>query len=239
MKITINLASRPYVELRPMYNRLRTWILILLLLGGALWLLYRNESTQADEASARVTSVENHVRELQQRQQSYQTLMQQPKDAAILRQSDFLNGLFRRKAFSWTATMTDLETVLPPGVQVLSIDPIVATDGHVTIRLRVTGPPDRALDLVRNLERSKHFAAPRLASETLATAPGTTGAMQNINTSNDVNFDILADYRPLPLPARTAPGQEKTEPAAKAEKHPEHRPVRKPSADVGGRKSTP
>lgn len=244
MKITVNLASRPYVELRPIYNRLRTWIAILLVLGGALWFLYRNERVQADEASARVSSVEHHVQELEQRQQNYQTLMQQPKDAAILKQSDFLNGLFRRKAFSWTATMTDLETVLPPGVQVMSIDPIVAADGHVTIRLRVTGPRGRELDLIRNLERSKHFAAPRLASESLATGPGgPPGTMQDVNASNDVNFDILADYRPLALPDESAKEQsakeeKKTEPAAKPEKHSEHRP-RKPKAGVEGGKSTP
>ena len=109
-------------------------------------------------------------------------------------QMQHLNGLFQHKAVSWTATMTDLETVLPSGVQVMSIDPIVAPDGHVTIRLRVTGDRGRALDLIRNLEKSRHFASPRLASETLATGQGP----QNVNTG-DVNFDILADYRPLPL----------------------------------------
>jgi len=200
MKIAVNLASHPYIELEPIYRRLRTWTLILALLGAALWYLYHNESDQAEAAKAQVAQVESHVRQLQQQEQSYQTLMRQPKEAAILEQSDFLNGLFQRKAFSWTATMTDLETVLPGGVQVLSIDPIVAPDGHVIIRLRVTGERDRALELVRNLEKSRHFAAPRLASESLATSQGQGASVQNISsTNNDVNFDILADYRPLPL----------------------------------------
>jgi type IV pilus assembly protein PilN len=97
--------------------------------------------------------------------------------------------------------MTDLETVLPTGVQVLSIDPIVAPDGHVIIRLRVTGERERALELVRNLEKSRHFADPRLASESLATAQGTQGSVQSVSTSTAVNFDILADYRPLQLEA--------------------------------------
>lgn len=227
MRIAVNLASHPYVELRPTYNRLRTWMAILALIALALWFLYRSERTQAQEALGRVTSVENHVQQLENQQRSYQALMQQPKNAAILQQSDFLNGLFRQKAFSWTATMEDLENVLPSGVQVLSIDPIVAPDGHVTIRLRVTGERDRALDLVRNLEKSKHFVAPRLASETLATAPGTQGNLQNISTNSNVNFDILADYRPLPLPVE----------GAKPEKPAEHavpsRKPRKPMAAPG------
>ena len=198
MKIAVNLASHPYVDLRSIYSRLRTWILILALLGGALWYLYRNESGQAQTAQADVANVENKVRDLQDQQQKYRQMMQQPKDAAILLQSDFLNGLFERKAFSWTATMTDLETVLPTGVQVLSIDPIVAPDGHVIIRLRVTGERERALELVRNLEKSRHFASPRLASESLATAQGNQAGVQTV-AAGAVNFDILADYRPLPL----------------------------------------
>jgi type IV pilus assembly protein PilN len=203
MKIAVNLASRPYVELRPIYNRLRTWIVILILVGGALWYLYRSDREQAEAARAQVTSVESHVRELEQQQQSYQKLMQQPKQAGILEQAGFLNGLFQRKAFSWTATMTDLETVLPSGVQVLSIDPIVGPDGHVTIRLRVTGERARALELVRNLEQSEHFAQPRVASESMATQSGQSN-VETVSTSNDVNLDILADYRPLPLETSAA-----------------------------------
>jgi len=194
MRIAVNLATHPYVELRPVYNRLRTWIVILALVGVALWYLYRIERTQAEAAEGQVAAVENHVRDLERQQQDYQAMMQQPEDAAILKQSAFLNGLFRHKAFSWTATMTDLETVLPTGLQVMSIDPIVAPDGHVTIRLRVTGDRGRALDLIRNLEKSRHFASPRLASETLATGQGP----QNVSTG-EVNFDVLADYRPLLL----------------------------------------
>ena len=216
MRITVNLASQPYIELRPVYSRLRTWIAILLVVGGALYYLYRNERSQAQETQARVATVENHVRELEHQQQSYQVLMRQPKQAAILEQSDFLNGLFQRKAFSWTATMTDLETVLPNGVQVLSIDPIVAPDGHVIIRLRVTGERVRALELVRNLEKSRHFAAPRLASESLATSQGQGGVQNVSSTNNDVNFDILADYRPLPLVTENAKsGEDKEGPAGK------------------------
>ena len=226
MKISVNLASRPYVELGSVYNRLRTWMAILAVLGLAMWFLYRSERNQAQETMARVHAVEQHVHQLEQQRQSYTALMQQPKDAAILNQSDFLNDLFRRKAFSWTATMTDLETVLPSGVEVLAIDPIVAKDGHVTIRLRVTGQRDRALELIRNLERSRHFAQPRLASESLATGPGPQGAMQNISTNGDVNFDILADYRPLPLPADAKSEEEKPAAPEKSAAPVKHGPKR-------------
>lgn len=209
MKISVNLATKPYVELAAIYSRLRTWIAILAVLGVAFWFLYRSERGQAQEKMAYVASVRNHVGQLERQEQSYQTLMRQPKDAAILDQSDYLNDLFRRKAFSWTATMTDLETVLPSGVQVLAIDPIVAKDGHVTIRLRVVGARDRALDLIRNLEKSKHFVQPRLVDEVIEGNTAGQGNFQNVNTGSFVNFDIFADYRPLPIPVQAAGAEKK------------------------------
>ncbi|HTV81789.1 MAG TPA: PilN domain-containing protein [Acidobacteriaceae bacterium] len=215
MKIAVNLASQPYVELKPVYQRLRTWMAILALTGCALWFLYRSERGQAQDAVARVATVQQRVQQLESEEQHYKALMAEPRNAAILQQSDFLNGLFRRKAFSWTATMEDLENVLPSGVQVLSIEPLISKDGHVTIHLRVTGARDRALDLIRNLEQSKHFASPRLMDETLATTgSGSAAAMEPVSATNQVNFDILADYRPLPLPAQ-AVKEEKAEEGAK------------------------
>ena len=200
MKVGINLASRPYVELRPVYSRLRIWMVILALVGAALWFLLHSEHHQAEAVAARVALVHSKVDQMQRQEQSYQALMRQPNNAAVLDQADFLNGTFRHKAFSWTATMTDLETVLPAGVQVQSIEPIVAPNGHVTIRMRVSGGREHAVDLIRNLERSRHFASPRLADEALAAGPGgAQGGFQNVSSSTDVNFDILADYRPLPL----------------------------------------
>jgi type IV pilus assembly protein PilN len=197
MRITVNLATKPFIELRPVYQRLRLWMLILLVLAIPLTLLMRSEQKKAEAATAHVRSMQNRVQQLQRQQQSYQALMRQPQNAAVLTQSDFLNDLFRRKAFSWTATMTDLETVLPAGVQVLSIDPQVSPNGHVTIRMRVSGARDRAVELVKNLEGSKHFGSPRLSSEALATANQGNQQAIPINATSDVNFDILADYKPL------------------------------------------
>jgi type IV pilus assembly protein PilN len=201
MRVTLNLASQPYVDVRSILKRLRVLMLVLAVLAVPLWFLLRAERGQAATATARVHAMQNNVRRLEQQQQSYQELMQQPQNAAVLTQSEFLNGLFRHKAFSWTATMTDLETVLPTGVEVLSIDPEVAKNGSVVIHLRVSGARDRAVELVRNLEKSRHFVSPRLTGEALAQTSGQNtnpnAPLQPVSASTAVNFDILAAYRPL------------------------------------------
>jgi type IV pilus assembly protein PilN len=200
MRITLNLASKPFIELGPLYARLRLLMALLLLIAVPLWFLLRTETRRAALANAKLHSVESEIQRLQNQQQSYQVMMRQPQNAAVLTQAEFLNQLYARKAFSWTAVMMDLETVLPGGVQVLNIDPATDKAGNVTIRLRVNGQRDRAVELVRNLEHSKRFLQPRLASESLETSNnGNQANFQNANAPLNVNFDVLADYNPLPL----------------------------------------
>jgi type IV pilus assembly protein PilN len=199
MRITLNLASKPFIELRPLYARLRWLMAILLLVAIPLWFVLRTEQRKAALANAKLHAVKDSIQRLEDQQRSYQALMRQPQNAAVLTQAAFLNQLYAQKAFSWTAVMMDLETVLPAGVQVMNIDPeIDAKSGHVTIRLRVNGQRDRAVELVRNLEHSRRFLQPRLASESLETT--TTGNQANFQAANgptNVNFDVLAEYNPL------------------------------------------
>jgi type IV pilus assembly protein PilN len=205
MRITLNLASRPYVELRPLYHRLRLLIGLLVVTGFLSWWMLRSEHARAAAAEARVQSLDNAIASVQQTRQRSEAAMRQPANAALLGQAQFLNNLFLRKAFSWTAVMMDLERVLPAGVQVMNIDPQVQKDGHVVIRMRVAGPRERAVDLMRNLEKSSRFLTPRLVGESLQNNQG-NGRMQNAapGAPQGVNFDILADYNPLPTEVKAA-----------------------------------
>jgi type IV pilus assembly protein PilN len=220
MKITLNLASQPYVDVRSVLRRLRLCILVLVVLAIPLFLLLRAEQKKAQRATDRVNAMQDHVQALEHQQSSYEQLMRQPRNAAVLNKANYLNSLFRRKSFSWTATMTDLETVLPSGVQVLSLDPAIMKNGEVVIHLRVSGARDRAIALIQNLEKSRHFASPRLAGETLAQSTGPQNQFQPISATSPVNFDILADYRPL-----TDQEMEASEHSA-SKSGPEHHPAK-------------
>jgi type IV pilus assembly protein PilN len=198
MRIALNLASRPYVDLGPLYLRLRVLLVALALLALPLWLLLGAEKQKAAQAHARLAAVENNITRLDDQQRLFQANMRQPRNAAVLRQAQFLNAIFLHKAFSWTAVMMDLENVLPAGVQVQNIDPAVTRGGGVAIHLRVSGQRDRAVDLVRNLEHSQRFLFPRLEGES-AESPSQGASLEQIS-DNGVNFDLLADYNPLPPP---------------------------------------
>ena len=119
-----------------------------------------------------------------------------------------LNQLFDEKAFSWTLAMEAMETVLPAGVQVTSIEPIRDKDGHITVHLRVVGPRDRAVDLVRNLEHSRRFLQPRIVGENAESSNGPSQRQEPVSASNRFDFDLLAEYNP-PTLGRTS-GSAKT-----------------------------
>jgi type IV pilus assembly protein PilN len=133
-------------------------------------------------------------------------MMRQPQNAELLTRVGTLNQLFDQKAFSWTLAMEDLETVLPGGVQVNSLEPIRDKEGHITLRLRVVGPRDKGIDLVRNLERSRRFVLPRITSENAESNGGPGERIAPVSASSRVNFDMLADYIPAtePRPRKTS-----------------------------------
>jgi type IV pilus assembly protein PilN len=201
MRITVNLATRPFIELRPIFLRLRIFMAVLAVVAVGALVANHILQRRLDVAQAQINAVHAQVVAAQDEKRKNEQKMREPGNAAVLARAHFLNALFLRKSFSWTAIMMDLETVLPAGVQVTSIEPEPTSDGDVMIRLRVSGDRDRAVQLVRNLERSKRFLAPRLTGE--AAQAKETGSQNNNVIANSltpagVEFEILANYNPLP-----------------------------------------
>jgi type IV pilus assembly protein PilN len=218
MKITLNLASRPYADLGPAIKRLRVGLAVLgvICLGLAFGLhLVDNKAAQA---RAREHSLDGKLTQVQQERESYLALMQRPENAKLLRETDALNQIIDAKAFSWTLAMESLETVLPGGVQVTTLEPARDKDGHITLHLRVVGPQNLSVDLVRNLERSKRFLQPRIVGENAEeSSNGANQQLQPVSASNRFDFDLLADYNPPTAEerksARSATQQSKDEPS--------------------------
>jgi type IV pilus assembly protein PilN len=210
MRISINLASRPFVELRPLFLRLRVLMGLLAAVAIALGIWAHVLQQRLNHATAQMDALRNQTNAAQQERLHNEQRMREPVNAAVLDRAHFLNRLFLAKSFSWTAVMMDLENVLPTGVQVTSIEPQVTQTGDVIIRLRVSGERDRAVQLVRNLEHSKRFLQPRLsgeasqAKEANAQRPGQLPGqfrqpqMNGPAAPSGVEFDILANYNPLP-----------------------------------------
>jgi type IV pilus assembly protein PilN len=211
MRIGINLATRPFADLRPALTKLRIAMGVLALVAIGLGFGLHMLDQKAEQTRARDHSLDGQIARVTNERRGYQTLMHEPENATVLAQAENLNQLFDEKAFSWTLAIEDLETVLPGGVQVTTLEPTRDKEGHITLRLRVLGPRDRAIDLVRNLEHSRRFVRPRIVDESSESNGGPNEHMEPVSASNRVNFDVLADYNP------GAPG--------------EHRPTKLRAAD--------
>jgi type IV pilus assembly protein PilN len=205
MRITINLASRPFADIGPAIKQLRIGMgalaVVAIVLGIGLHALQR----KADAARAREHTLDTAIAKVNQERTGYTAMMQQPQNAEVLQQSGTLNKLIDAKAFSWTLAMEDLETVLPGGVQVTTLEPVVdKKTGQISVRLRVLGPRDKAVELVQNLEHSHRFLQPRIIGETAESSNTPNALMEPVSASNRVNFDVLADYNPATADERHA-----------------------------------
>jgi type IV pilus assembly protein PilN len=197
MRITLNLASRPFADAGPAIRRLRIALAVLAVVAIALGLGLHALDNQAKQARARERVLDDKIAALNTQRQGYQTLMHQPDNARLLAQSGALNQLFDEKSFSWTLTMEDLETVLPAGVQVSTLEPVIDKSGNITMHLRVLGPRDTAIDFVRNLEHSRRFRSSRIVGETAEGATtGQFNRFEPVSASSRVSFDVLANYIP-------------------------------------------
>ena len=225
MRITLNLATRPFIELRPLFARLRLAIGLLGLVAVGLIFGLKELNDRSKVATAEMDSLKAKTAAYQQQRATNEARMKQADNQAVLERSQFLNALFNSKSFSWTAVMMDLEHVLPTGIQVTSIDPVVSKTGEVSIRLRVTGDRDRAIQLVRNLETSQRFTSPRLGGESALSAekanalgrgqPGVRAVSAGPDeiVGNGVEFEIFSGYNPLPEPiGKREDGRGKSQP---------------------------
>jgi type IV pilus assembly protein PilN len=203
MRISVNLATRPFIELRPLFARLRLVAAALALLAVGLGFGLHSLSAKAAKAQIEMDGLKAKTARFQDERQKNEARMRQPQNMAVLERSRFLNDLFARKSFSWTAVMMDLEKVLPAGLQVTSIEPVITKEGDVNIRLRVAGDRDKDVLLVRNLEMSQRFVSPRLASEAAQTQEGNRGAGGPQMTPGAVEMEIFSGYNPLPAVSTT------------------------------------
>jgi type IV pilus assembly protein PilN len=247
MRISINLATRPFVELRPLFAKLRIAMaaLAVVAIGLAIGLHYLN--VRAKAAKKQMDDLKAQTLTFETERANNERRMKQPQNSAVLERSKFLNALFEKKSFSWTSVMMDLEAVLPTGIQVTSIEPQITSEGDVNIRLRVSGDRDHAVDFVRNLERSQRFLHPRLATETAQTQEQGRVATVAQAPPGGVVFDILSGYNPLPEPPKEKkqPQKDDTDAAIKTPKPAVHKstlpktPANKPAGQPAVRPAQP
>lgn len=199
MRLDINLASQPYQDARRFWFQ---WGGALVALGavtaGLLYFTFLGwQGARKDRVLMR--QYQQQIAARDKEKADAQALMNAPQNADTRDRSQFLNDLFYRKAFSWTRVFENLEQVMPPRVHVVSIQPELASNNELAIKLVVAGDShERALELVRRMEASKHFQQTQIQQESAENGSGA-------NAADTIKFDISALYIPE-LETQTAQG---------------------------------
>jgi Tfp pilus assembly protein PilN len=199
MRLYINLASQPYEDARQFWLRwgtalVGTAILTVALLGFTVmgWFAAR-----VDHAT--IASYRAEIAQRDRTRQQAQNFLNQPENRTTRDQSQFLNELIERKSLSWTHVLEDLEKVMPRRVHLVSIHPELDEDNQLKLKMVVGGDSrDRALELARRMEESRHFTQTHI--ETEHSAQSTSG--------DTIQFDINGIYVPN---SELAPEAKRTE----------------------------
>ena len=159
MRLDINLASQPYEDARQFWMRWGTAVgalglltLILLALDISGWVAARRDRMTMSQQRALIAE-RDRIRTEAER------VLNLPENRTTRDESQFLNQLIERKAFSWTRVLENLEKVMPPRVHVVSINPQLDEDNDLLLKMTVAGDSrDRAIELAHRMEESRRFA---------------------------------------------------------------------------------
>ncbi|HZP25389.1 MAG TPA: hypothetical protein VFB04_18250 [Terriglobales bacterium] len=192
MRLNINLASQPY-EAAQAYRRQVTIVIAALGLVAALlvgYIVYQRQHTRG--INRELAQVQSQIRSLGQEETQASVILNKPANRAIADQSDFLNQLFARKSLSWTRIFTEMEKIVPAGLHVVSMKPEYTKTNDLVLHVIVaTDSRDRAVEMVRHMEKSSHLRQAQIVAETVTTGGGDQAA-----GGGNIQFDIAAVYVP-------------------------------------------
>ncbi len=182
MRLDINLATRPYEDAREFWTR---WGLGVALLGALtvfLVVVAVNGWRHAGRDRHEIARLQDQIAERDHERAQAQAFLDLAANRSTRDQSQFLNGLIQRKAFSWTLVFEDLELVVPPNLHVVSLRPQLNDQNEVELAMKVTcDTRAAAVDLVHRMEGSKHFQGAQLVQEAPTGENGTSVAAEVIS----------------------------------------------------------
>lgn len=195
MRVNLNLATQPYEDVRDFAMKWGTAVALALVASmGLVWMAVSGWR-QSRQIEWDIRQKQDQIARLKADERKAEELLNQPQNSGTRARSTLLNALIVRKSFSWTQAFSDFEKLMPPRVQVLSIQPQLDPDNQLTISLVVASDSrDRAIELLKNLEDSAHFQNAQLLAET-----------NDLEEGKGTRFQLTTVYVPEKSSAISAP----------------------------------
>jgi type IV pilus assembly protein PilN len=186
MRLDINLATRPYEDAREFWSRWGLGVGLLGLLTLVLLGLAVRGWSNAGRDRHNIAQLQDQIAERDHERATAQAFLDMSVNRSTRDQSQFLNGLIQRKAFSWTRVFEDLERVMPVNLHVVSLRPELTDQNQMQLDMKVAGDTrGAAVELVHRMEGSRHFQGAQLVLEA-----------QGGETGSGVVASVVAIYIP-------------------------------------------
>jgi len=181
MRLDINLATHAYEDSRQFWLRWGTGVGVLGILALGLVIAAITGWYDARLDRKKISDLRAQIAEREQEQATAEALLGRPENRAMREKSQYLNDLIARKAFSWTQAFETLERLMPPKIHLVSIAPELNDENQLAIKMIVAGESsERAFELVKRMEGSKHFRDTRIEGSQQSVQPGSEGVQVSI-----------------------------------------------------------
>ncbi len=166
MQLNINLATHPYEDAREFWTRWGAAVGVLAVLTIVLLGWTTRNWIAAGRDRHNISELQQMIGGRDRERTQAQTFLELASNRSTREQSQFLNGLIRRKSFSWTLVFEDLEQVMPPNLHVVSLRPEFNEQNVMLLDMKVAGDSrSAAVELVHRMEGSARFQNAQLMSE--------------------------------------------------------------------------
>lgn len=175
MKIEINLSSRPFVNHRKFYLMGGGLLGLLLIVSFWNYSQYRSSHERRKTFVESLSSDQLRLEAMGKEEEKLLRSLQTAETSDFLDRVEYVNQLIRRRTFSWTRLLNDLEKLTPPNLQLSTIKPQVR-GADMMIEIVVKGRnTQEMIQFVSNLENSGKFADVSPMYEDLSKNPGFVG----------------------------------------------------------------
>lgn len=194
MRLNINLATQPYQDLG---RFLRRWVpalgvFVIASIAFAVWTWNLYESGRG--LGRQIDQVQEQIQQFDQEKSAATKMLNDTANKETADTSRFLNTLIAKKSFSWTKVFMEMEEIMPERLHVVSMTPELTPNNQLQLLLRVSGDSrEKAVELVRRLEKSPSFRSATLRSEAMLPPDQAKGG-------DTVQFEINAIYVPAVAP---------------------------------------
>ncbi len=198
MRLSINLASQKYEDVRQFYVRWSMAIAVSALLMLVLFALaWRNFSNSSDSGK-RIKQLQAEIAGLEKERASAEAISNLPENHDVTAQKNYWNKQINRRQLSWTQLFNDLQRIMPARAFLSSVVPEITKDNRLKLTLVVMGDThENGLELQKKMEKSDRFRSPQISNELMQTQGKTDIPLYK--------FEIVTYYAPAsPMQGHTA-----------------------------------